>query len=148
MVQITNVNIKKLSPNATIPTYGSDYAAGADLYACIDSPITFEPGETYLIKTGLSMEIPVGYAGLIYARSGLAAKRGLRPANCVGVIDPDYRGEIIVALYNDSNETQTISHGDRIAQLIITKKEDWNIVETNILKETYRDAGGFGSTGK
>jgi len=147
MVQITNVNIKKLSPNATIPTYGSDYAAGADLYACIDSPITFGPGETYLIKTGLSMEIPIGYAGLIYARSGLASKRGLAPANKVGVIDSDYRGEIMVALHNHSTEPQTIEPNERIAQLIITPYIQAAFNEVDELSDTVRGEGGFGSTG-
>lgn len=144
----TTVYIKKLRKNAILPTKGSDAAAGYDAYACLDEDVIIMPGENIKIGTGIAVEFPDDYWMGVYARSGLAAKRGLRPANCVGVIDPDYRGEIIVALYNDSNETQTISHGDRIAQLIITKKEDWNIVETNILKETYRDAGGFGSTGK
>lgn len=147
MVQITNVNIKKLSPNATIPTYGSDYAAGADLYACIDSPITFEPGETYLIKTGLSMEIPIGYAGLIYARSGLASKRGLAPANKVGVIDSDYRGEIMVALHNHSTEPQTIEPNERIAQLVITPYIQAAFNEVDELSDTVRGEGGFGFTG-
>ena len=144
----TTVYIKKLRKNAILPTKGSDAAAGYDAYACLDEDVIIMPGENIKIGTGIAVEFPDDCWMGIYARSGLAAKRGLRPANCVGVIDPDYRGEIIVALYNDSNETQTISHGDRIAQLIITKKEDWNIVETNILKETYRDAGGFGSTGR
>ena len=144
----TTVYIKKLQKNAILPTKGSDAAAGYDAYACLDKDVIIMPGENVKIGTGIAVEFPDEYWMGVYARSGLATKRGLRPANCVGVIDPDYRGEIIVALYNDSNETQIISHGDRIAQLIITKKEDWNIVETNMLKETYRDAGGFGSTGK
>ena len=103
-----NVPIKKLNDKAVIPTYGSEYAAGADLYACIDEPVSIEPGETTLIKTGLAMEIPAGYAGLIYARSGLASKKGLAPANKVGVIDADYRGEVMVALHNHSNVAASI----------------------------------------
>jgi dUTP pyrophosphatase len=111
-----NLKIKKLSDNAVIPTYGSEYAAGADLYSC-EGELTFEPGETKLVHTGLAMEIPVGYVGLIYARSGIATKRGLAPANKVGVIDSDYRGEIMVALHNHSNESQTIAASERIAQI-------------------------------
>lgn len=109
------VNIKKLNPNAVIPTYGSELAAGADLYACLDESVTIKPGDTAFINTGLSMEIPAGYAGLVYARSGLSCKQGLAPANKVGVIDSDYRGEIMVALYNHSNEVRTVSCGDRIS---------------------------------
>ena len=113
------MKIKKLNENAVIPTYGTEYSAGADLYACTDEDITINPGETKLIKTGIAIEIPVGYAGFIYARSGLASKKGLAPANKVGVIDADYRGEIMVALYNQSNEPQVIAAKERIAQLVI-----------------------------
>ena len=102
------VNVKKLKEQAIVPTYGSEFAAGADLYACLDAPVTIGPGETYLAKTGIAMEIPVGYAGLIYARSGLATKKGLAPANKVGVVDADYRGEIMVALHNHSNKEAAI----------------------------------------
>ena len=144
----TNVNIKKLNPNATIPTYGSEFAAGADLYACIDDALTIAPGETILVKTGLAMELPIGYAGLIYARSGLASKRGLAPANKVGVIDSDYRGEVMVALHNHSNIDQTIEPNERIAQLVITPYLKGIFNETDDLSDTVRGEGGFGSTGK
>ena len=144
----TNVNIKKLNPNATIPTYGSEYAAGADLYACIEDALTIAPGETVLVKTGLAMELPIGYAGLIYARSGLASKRGLAPANKVGVIDSDYRGEVMVALHNHSSIDQTIEPNERIAQLVITPYIKGIFSETNDLSDTIRGEGGFGSTGK
>ena len=144
----TNVNIKKLNPNATIPTYGSEYAAGADLYACIEDALTIAPGETILVKTGLAMELPIGYAGLIYARSGLASKRGLAPANKVGVIDSDYRGEVMVALHNHSSIDQTIEPNVRIAQLVITPYIKGIFSETDDLSDTVRGEGGFGSTGK
>ena len=147
MVQTANINIKKLNPDATIPTYGSDFAAGADLYACLFAPITIEPGETFMVKTGISLEIPEGYAGLIYARSGLASKRGLAPANKVGVIDSDYRGEIIVALHNHSMNPQKIEPNERIAQLVITPYVQAIFNETTELSDTDRGAGGFGSTG-
>ena len=114
------MNFKKLNENAVTPTYGTEFSAGADLYACEGGEVTIEPGESKLIHTGLSLEIPVGYAGLIYARSGIATKRGLAPANKVGVIDSDYRGEIMVCLFNHSNTAQTISDKERIAQLVIT----------------------------
>lgn len=142
-----DVKIKKLNELATIPTYGTEYSAGADLYACLDAPLTIEAGATVLVHTGLSMEIPVGYAGLIYARSGLATKRGLAPANKVGVIDADYRGEIMVALYNQSGIPQTIEHGERIAQLVITPFLTANFLVSEELSDTTRGAGGFGSTG-
>lgn len=143
----TNVPIKKLNPDAVIPTYGSQYAAGADLYACIDVNISFQPGETKFIPTGLAMEIPVGYAGLIYARSGLACKKGLAPANKVGVIDADYRGEIMVALHNHSKEPVTIEPKERIAQLVITPYLTAVFEEADELNDTVRGEGGFGSTG-
>ncbi len=142
------VNIKKLNDTAVIPTYGSEFSAGADLYACIEGAICIAPGQTVLIKTGIALEIPEGYAGLIYARSGLATKRGLAPANKVGVIDADYRGEIMVSLHNHSNKTETVENGERIAQLIITPFIKADFVESKELSETVRGEGGFGSTGR
>lgn len=142
------VPIKKLNPAATLPTYGSEYAAGADLYACIPEAVSFEPGETKLIHTGLAMEIPAGYAGLIYARSGLASKKGLAPANKVGVIDADYRGEVMVALHNHSNAAVSIEPQERIAQLVITPYLTALFDETDQLSDTVRGEGGFGSTGR
>lgn len=141
------VNIKKLNENAIIPTYGSEYAAGADLYACIDEDVVILPNETKLIKTGIAIELPIGYAAFIYARSGLASKRGLAPANKVGVVDCDYRGEIMVALHNHSNIEQSISKGERIAQMVIAPyiTAEFDVVDE--LSETVRGAGGFGSTG-
>ena len=146
-MQNTMVSIKKLNADAVIPTSGSQYAAGADLYACIQEPVTFQPGDTILIHTGLAMEIPAGYAGLIYARSGLASKKGLAPANKVGVIDADYRGEIMVALHNHSNNIVTIEPKERIAQLVITPYLTASFIETDTLSDTVRGEGGFGSTG-
>ena len=142
-----NINVKKLDERAILPTYGSAFSAGADLYACLAEPVTIAPGEAVLIHTGLAMEIPVGYAGLIFARSGLATKQGLAPSNKVGVIDPDYRGEVMVSLFNHSKEERTIEHGERIAQLVLTPflTASWN--EVDELNETVRGAGGFGSTG-
>lgn len=142
------IKVKKLKENAVLPTYGSSEAAGADLYACLQEPVTIMPGHTAFIPTGLSMELPVGYAGLIYARSGLACKRGLAPANKVGVIDSDYRGEFIVALYNHGDEPQTVSSGERIAQLVITPVFTPGFTEAEALSDTERSSGGFGSTGK
>ena len=144
----TNINNNILNANAIIPTHGTEYSAGADLYACLDSGVTIKPGETVFIKTGLSLEIPEGYAGLIYARSGLACKQGLAPANKVGVIDADYRGEIMVALHNHSGETRNVEHGDRIAQLVITPFLTADFITVNELSDTVRGEGGFGSTGK
>lgn len=142
------VNIKKLNDSAVIPTRGSEYAAGYDLYAYIPKQSqTIPAGQTRLIGTGLAMEIPEGYVGLVYARSGMAIKRGLRPANCVGVIDSDYRGEIIVALRNDSNDEQVINEGERIAQLVIMPYLSVEFCEVDALNETDRGTGGFGSTG-
>lgn len=143
-----SVRVKKLNDKAILPTYGSAEAAGADLYACLDAEVRIEPGRTVFIPTGLSMEIPKGYAGLIYARSGMACKRGLAPANKVGVIDSDYRGEFIVALHNHGNTTQTVSHGERIAQLVITPVMTPVYTVCDELTDTQRAAGGFGSTGK
>lgn len=142
-----NIPVKKLKENATMPTYGSEYAAGADLYACIDEAVTINPGETHMIPTGLAMELPMGYAGLIYPRSGMASKRGLAPANKVGVVDPDYRGEFMVALHNHSLTPQTVEPNERIAQLVITPFITANFEETEELSDTVRGAGGFGSTG-
>ena len=142
------VNIKKLDDRAIIPTYGTSFSSGADLYACMDHAVTIAPGETYLVHTGISAAIPEGYAGLIYARSGLATKKGLAPANKVGVIDADYRGEIMVALHNHSNQPAEIENGERIAQMVITPFLTAEFVETAELDETERGAGGFGSTGR
>ncbi|MDR3313497.1 MAG: dUTP diphosphatase, partial [Oscillospiraceae bacterium] len=114
------VRVKQLRPGAALPAYGSAYAAGADLSACLEEAVTIAPGETKLVPTGLAMEIPAGYAGLIYARSGLASKRGLAPANKVGVVDSDYRGEVMVALHNHSPQSQEVAPGERIAQLVVT----------------------------
>ena len=141
------VNIKKLNENARIPVYSTEFSAGADLYGLLEEPITIKKGETKLIKTGLSMEIPVGYVGLIYARSGLATKKGLAPANKVGVIDSDYRGEIMVALYNQSDCDQVVENGERIAQMVIAPfiQADFDLKDE--LNETVRGLGGFGSTG-
>ena len=144
------VKVKKLSPAATIPTFGSDEAAGCDLYANLTEEggmVVIRPGTKRFIKTGIAMAIPKGYGGFLYARSGLACKQGLRPANCVGVIDSDYRGELIVALYNDAMEERTVSHGDRIAQLVIAPYLRPTFVETEELDDTERGAGGFGHTG-
>ncbi len=142
------IRVKKLNNNAILPTYGSLEAAGADLYACLENPVTIQPGESAFIPTGLSMELPKGYAGLIYARSGLACKKGLAPANKVGVIDSDYRGEFMVVLHNHGSVPQEISHGERIAQLVITPVFTPGFTEVEELTDTARSAGGFGSTGK
>lgn len=141
------MNIKKLNEKAIIPTYGTEFSAGADLYACIEEEITINPGETKLVPTGLAMEIPVGYGGFIYARSGLATKKGLAPANKVGVVDADYRGEVMVALYNQSNTEQTVAPQERIAQLVIAPFLKVEFNEVDELNETVRGEGGFGSTG-
>ena len=145
---IYDVKIKKLRENAIIPTYGSEFAAGADLYAAIDEAVTIAPGETKLIPTGLAFEIPVGYAGFIYARSGLASKRGLAPANKVGVIDSDYRGEVMTALHNHGSSAQTIEIGERIAQMVIAPFITANFILSEDLADTVRGEGGFGSTGR
>lgn len=141
------VNIKKLDKKAVLPTYGSEYSAGADLYACLDEELVLQPGETKMIHTGIAMEVPIGYAGLIYARSGLASKRGLAPANKVGVVDSDYRGEFMVALHNHSSQPQAVVPGERIAQMVITPVLAVDFNEVNELEETVRGAGSFGSTG-
>ena len=142
------VRVKILKAGAKLPTYGSAEAAGADLYACLEGPVTIGSGETAFIPTGIALEVPAGCAGLIYARSGLACKKDLAPANKVGVIDSDYRGEIIVALHNHGCQTRTVESGERIAQFIITPvlMPDYEIAEE--LSETGRGSGGFGSTGK
>lgn len=145
------INIKKTDENAKIPTYGSEFAAGADLYAVIhneENKIEILPGETAFIDTGIVMEIPNGYVGLVYARSGLSCKQGLAPANKVGVIDSDYRGNIMVALYNQSNEIRIVSEGDRIAQIIIQPVEQFGFKVKENLSDTIRGNGGFGSSGK
>ncbi len=141
------IRVKKLEDNAILPTYGTEEAAGADLYACLDAPVAIAPGQTAWIPTGLSMEIPKGTAGLVYARSGLACKKGLAPANKVGVIDSDYRGPVTVVLHNHGTEEQTIEHGDRIAQLVITPVLTVRFDEVSDLSDTERGQGGFGSTG-
>lgn len=143
-----SVRIKKLDEKAVVPTYGSEFAAGADLYACLEAPLTINPHETILVHTGVAMEIPTGFAGLIYARSGIASKRGLAPANKVGVVDSDYRGEVMVALHNHSAVPQTIENGERIAQLVIAPYVVADFVVSDELDDTERGAGGFGSTGK
>ena len=157
-----NVNVKKLSKTANLPTYGSEKAAGMDLYADILSmnvedksmtgsntidKIYIGPGQTLKIPTGLAFELPEGYCSLILARSGLASRKGLRPANCVGLCDEDYRGNYIIAIHNDSNEMQVIEHGDRIAQLMFVPYVQAQLNEVNELSETDRGTGGFGSTG-
>ena len=142
------VHVKILKEGAKLPTYGSAQAAGADLYACLEQPVTIAPGETVFVSTGIALEVPVGCAGLIYARSGMACKRGLAPANKVGVVDSDYRGEIMVALHNHGSISQTVEHGERIAQFVITPvlTPAYEIAED--LSDTLRNQGGFGSTGK
>ena len=134
---MSQIRVKKLSEKAILPTYGTPYAAGADLYACLESPVTIQPGQTAWISTGIAMEVPEGCAGLIYARSGMACKRGVAPANKVGVVDSDYRGPITVVLYNHGNEPQTITP-------VLTPA----YIEADELTDTVRDASGFGSTGK
>lgn len=145
---MSTIAVKKLNEKATLPTYGSPEAAGADLYACLEAPVTIEAGETAFIPTGLAMEVPKGCAGLIYARSSLGTKRGLAPANKVGVIDSDYRGQVMVVLHNHGKVAQTIAHGERIAQLLITPVLTPAYEEAEELTDTARGQGGFGSTGK
>ncbi|MBR2445221.1 MAG: dUTP diphosphatase [Clostridia bacterium] len=141
------VKIVKLQQNAHIPTYGSADAAGADLYACIDEAVTIQPSQTVLIPTGLSMEIEQGFAGFIYARSGLATKRGLAPANKVGVIDSDYRGQVMVSLHNHTDRPQTVEPGERVAQMVFAPVYQAQFCEVDALQDTERGTGGFGSTG-
>ena len=142
------IQVTKLREGATLPTRGSEKAAGYDLYACLDEDVSIAPGETVKVGTGLSIAVPDGYFGAIFARSGLATKEGLRPANCVGVADSDYRGEYIVALHNDSGATRTVTNGERIAQLVVLPFLSVEFEEADALDETERGAGGFGSTGK
>ena len=142
------VTVKKLRPGAMLPSFGSEEAAGADLYACLEEAVEIKPGQTVFIPTGLAMALPRGYVGLIYARSGMACKQGLAPANKVGVIDSDYRGEIVVALHNHSGEARTVETGQRIAQMLITPLLQPAYEAAQTLSDTCRDAGGFGSTGK
>ena len=141
------INVKKLRPDARLPVYGTEFSAGEDLCACLDAPVTLQPGETKLISIGIAMEIPAGYAGLVFARSGLASKRHLAPANKVGVIDPDYRGEFFVPLHNHGPVPQTVEPGERIAQMVLTPFLTAQFVEAESLSDTVRGAGGFGSTG-
>ena len=145
---MSRIRVKKLHENAILPTYGSAEAAGADLYACLEQAVTVAPGETVWIPTGLAMEIPKGCAGLVYARSGLACKKGLAPANKVGVIDSDYRGPVTVVLHNHGNQPQTIAHGERIAQMVITPVLTPSYELSDDLTDTGRGQGGCGSTGK
>ena len=141
------INVKKVREGAKLPTYGSQYAAGADHYACTESEIEIAPHSTAMIPTGIALELPVGYAGFIYARSGLASKRGLAPANKVGVVDCDYRGEVIVALHNHGESAQKIAAGERVAQLVVAPYVTAHFEEVDELSSTERGAGGFGSTG-
>lgn len=141
------MNIKLLNETAKIPTRGSEYAAGYDMYACGDGDYIIEPGDTVMVSTGIAAEIPTGCFGALFARSGLATKKGLRPANCVGVIDSDYRGEIMVAMYNDSDKQRVIEPGERIAQLVFLPYESFDINVVDELDDTQRGSGGFGSTG-
>ena len=145
---MSTIAVKKLRPNACLPTYGTEFSAGADLYACLEDPVTVDPGQTVAIPTGIAIEVPVGCAGLVYARSGLGVKRGLAPANKVGVIDSDYRGEIMVMLHNHGSVPQTLQPGERVAQILITPVLTPAYEEVDALTDTKRGAGGFGSTGK
>ena len=140
------VNVKKLNEKAKLPTYGSQYAAGADLYSCEEYEI--KAGETVFVHTGVAVELPAGTVGLVYARSGLACKKDLAPANKVGVIDCDYRGEIIVAIHNHGKESRTVGEGERVAQLVVAPYYTCEFYETDELSATVRGAGGFGSTGR
>ena len=143
-----NIQVKKLREGAVLPTRGSEKAAGYDLYACLDQPVVIYPNTNVKIGTGLAIAVPEGYFGAVFARSGLAAKQNLRPANCVGVCDADYRGEYMVALHNDGNEPRTVNPGDRIAQLVVMPFLPVEFSEVAELDETARGAGGFGSTGQ
>lgn len=142
------IRVKKLHPDALLPTYGSAEAAGADLYACLEESAIIPAGKTVFIPTGLALEVPVGCTGLIYARSSMGAKRGLAPANKVGVIDSDYRGQVMVALHNHGQEDQAVQPGERIAQLLITPVFTPGFREVDDLTDTDRGGGGFGSTGR
>ena len=142
------VKMKKLREGAQLPTYGSEGAAGADLRVCLDEPVTIQPGETKMLPLGLAIEIPEGYVGLAYARSGMATKRGIAPANKVGVIDSDFRGEMMAALRNHGSEPQTIEPGERVLQLVIAPCVQAVFEEAEELSETARGEGGWGSTGR
>ena len=142
-----DIRVKTVRAGAKLPTYGTEYAAGADLYACLEEAVSVAPHETKLIPIGIAMEMPEGWAGFVYARSGLALKRHLAPANKVGVIDSDYRGEIFVPMHNHSEETQTIEPGERIAQMVFTPCYAANFIAAEALSETERSEKGFGSTG-
>lgn len=146
-----NIKVKRMSEEAKLPTRGSEKAAAYDVYACLpdkNAPVAIMPHQTMLIGTGLRMAPPEGFYVGVYARSGLSSKEGLRPANCVGVIDEDYRGEYLVAVHNDSEVTRSIRHGDRIAQILLQKRYDMDFEEVDELDTTGRGVGGFGSTGK
>ena len=145
---INLIDVKKLKENATLPTRGSEYAAGYDLYAAIDETLVIGPHETQKVGTGLAFDLPNNTFAAIFARSGLATKEGLRPANCVGVCDSDYRGEYIVALHNDSEEIRYVEPGERIAQMVLMPYIPMEFVEVDKLTETNRGEGGFGSTGQ
>ena len=145
---MNKIKVKLLRPGAKLPTYGTEFSAGADLYACLEEDIVIAPGETKKIPTGIAMELPVGYAGLICARSSMGTKKGLAPANKVGVVDSDYRGEFLVFLHNHGTEPQTICGGDRIAQLLVTPVFTPGFIEADELSDTMRGGGGFGSTGR
>ena len=147
-MQTMPVDIKKLKEHAAMPSYGSAEAAGADLYACLETAVEIAAGGTAMIPTGLAMELPEGTVGLVYARSGLASKKGLAPANKVGVIDSDYRGEVMVALHNHSAQAAVVEPGERIAQLVIAPVLRAAFAETDALSDTVRGEGGFGSTGR
>jgi len=144
---MTNIPIKRLRAGAIFPTYATAVSAGADLYACPEGPVTLQPHETVMIPLGYSIALPEGWAGLIFARSGLASKRDLAPANKVGVVDPDYRGEWMVPLHNHGSLPQTVQPGERIAQLVIVPYLTAAFTQVDSLDETQRGAGGFGSTG-
>ncbi len=146
-MQKIQLKVKKLLPEAKLPAYGSEFAAGADLYALSENPIRIAPQETAIVHTGLAVEIPEGYVGLVFARSGLATKKGLAPANKVGVIDSDYRGELRVALYNHTKYVQTVEPFERVAQFVIMPYVAAQFEETEELSDTVRGEGGFGSTG-
>lgn len=143
-----NIRVKLLRPGAKLPTYGTAGAAGADLYACLENDMVILPGQTVFLPTGIALEVPQGCAGLVYARSGLACKRGLAPANKVGVVDSDYRGEILVALHNHGDQPQTVCNGERVAQMIITPVLTPEYQWCDTLTDTERNCAGFGSTGK
>ena len=142
------INVKKLIPTAKLPTRGSEYAAGYDLYAALEETVVIAPHQTVMVSTGLAMEIPEGYFGAIFARSGLASKEGLRPANCVGVVDADYRGPFMIAVHNDSETERKVEPEERIAQLVVMPFLPVEFNSVDELAETVRGEGGFGSTGK